>query len=64
MDVLADRALADPEAVPIIRVAGARERVYSLASVLAHEHALAEGLGRQLARTDARAVGTTGAAAA
>ncbi|MGA3221467.1 MAG: MobF family relaxase [Acidimicrobiales bacterium] len=57
LDALADRALADPEAVPIIGVAGARERVYSLAGVLAQEAAIAEGLGRQLARTDAPAAG-------
>ena len=57
LDALVDRALADPEAVPIIGVAGARERVYSLAGVLAQEAAIAEGLGRQLARTDAPAAG-------
>ena len=54
---MADRVLADPEAVPIIGVPGARERVYSLASVLAQERAIAESFGRQLARTDAPAVG-------
>ncbi len=53
---LVERALADPEAVPVIGVAGARERVYSLAAVLAHEQAIAEGLGRQLSRTEAPAV--------
>ena len=50
--------MADPEAVPVIGVAGAKERVYSLASVLAQERAIAEGLDRQLARTDAPVVGT------
>jgi hypothetical protein len=44
LEVLVERTLADPEAVPIIGVAGARERVYSLASVLAHERAIAKGL--------------------
>lgn len=53
---LVDLALADPEAVPVISVAAARERVYSLASVLAQERAIAEGLGRQLARADAPVV--------
>ena len=57
LEPMVDRALADPEAVPIIGVAGARERVYSLASVLAQERAIAESVGRQLARGDAPAVG-------
>ena len=57
LEPLVERALADPEAVPVIGVAGARERVYSLASVLAHERAIAEGLGRQVTRSDAPAVG-------
>ena len=57
LEPLVERVLADPEAVPVIAVAGARERVYSLASVLAQERALAEGLGLQLARTGAPAVG-------
>ena len=57
LEPLVERALADPEAVPLVGVAGARERVYSLAGVLAREHAIAESLGRQLARRDAPAVG-------
>ncbi len=57
LDPMVERVLADPEAVPLIGVAGARERVYSLASVLAQERAIAESVGRQLARTDAPAVG-------
>ena len=57
LDAFVDRALADPEAVPIIGVAGARERVYSLAGVLAQERAIAESLDRQLARSGAPAVG-------
>ncbi len=56
LEPLVERAFADPEAVPIIGVAGARERVYSLASVLAQERAIAESLGRQLARSDAPSV--------
>jgi hypothetical protein len=47
-----DRALADPEVVPLVGVAGARERAHSLASVLARESAIAESLARQLGRTD------------
>ena len=35
LDALVDRALADPEAVPIICVAGARERVYALGQLTA-----------------------------
>ena len=53
---LADRALADPEAVPLVGVAGARERAHSLASVLARETAIAESLARQIDRGDAPAV--------
>ena len=56
LDRLVDRALADPEVVPLVGVAGARETVHSLASVLAREAAIAEGLARQLARSDAPAV--------
>ncbi|MGA8682079.1 MAG: MobF family relaxase [Acidimicrobiales bacterium] len=56
LDAFVDRALADPECVPLVGVSGAREQVYSLASVLARETAIAESLQRQLARDDAPAV--------
>ena len=56
LEKLVDRALADPEVVPLVGVAGAREKVHSLASVLAREAAIAEALGHQLARSDAPAV--------
>ena len=56
VEVLADRALADPETVPLIGVPGARERPYTLASVVAREAAIAECLARQIDRTDAPAV--------
>jgi hypothetical protein len=56
LDPLVDRSLADPEVVPLVAVKGARERVHSLASVLARETAIAESLRRQLARSDAPAV--------
>jgi ATP-dependent exoDNAse (exonuclease V) alpha subunit len=45
-------------------VSGAREQVYSLASVLARETAIAESLRRQLARSDAPAVTAGGVEAA
>ncbi len=53
---LVERALADPETIPFVGVKGAREKVHSLASVLARETAIAESLGRQLVRSDAPAV--------
>jgi conjugative relaxase-like TrwC/TraI family protein len=56
LDRLVDRALADPEVVPLVGVTGARETVHSLASVLAREAAIAEAVGHQLARSDAPAV--------
>jgi hypothetical protein len=56
LDPLVERALADPEVVPLVGVKGAREQVHSLASVLARETAIAESLRRQLARSDALAV--------
>ncbi|MHB1533478.1 MAG: MobF family relaxase [Acidimicrobiales bacterium] len=56
LDPLVARVLADPEAVPLVGVAGARERVYSLASVIPRETAIADSLGRQLARSDAPVV--------
>ncbi len=52
LEKLIERALADPEVVPLVAVSGARERAHSLASVLARESAIAESLARQLARTD------------
>jgi conjugative relaxase-like TrwC/TraI family protein len=51
LDPLVARVLADPEAVPLVGVAGARERPYSLASVIARETAIADNLDRQLSRT-------------
>lgn len=56
LDPMVARVFADPEAVPLVGVAGARERVYSLASVIARETAIAGSLGRQLARSDAPTV--------
>src|ERR1700735_5076958 len=56
VEALADRALADPETIPLVGVPGARERPYSLASVVAREVAIAENLARQIDRADAPAV--------
>jgi conjugative relaxase-like TrwC/TraI family protein len=56
LDAVVARALADPEVVPLGGVAGARDQVFSLASVLACETAIAESLGRQVARSDGPAV--------
>jgi len=56
LDRMVDRVLADPEVVPLVGVAAARETAHSLASVLAREEAIAESLGRQLARDDGPAV--------
>jgi conjugative relaxase-like TrwC/TraI family protein len=61
---LVERALADPEVVPLVGVKGARERVHSLASVLAREVAIAESLRRQLSRSDAPAVSESAVEAA
>jgi AAA domain/TrwC relaxase len=60
VEALADRALADPESIPLIRVPGARERPYTLASVVAREVAIAESLARQIGRSDAPTVDTAG----
>jgi conjugative relaxase-like TrwC/TraI family protein len=53
LDLLVDRALQDPEAIPLVGVAGAREQPHALASVLATEQAIADAIGRQLERSDA-----------
>jgi conjugative relaxase-like TrwC/TraI family protein len=53
LEVLADRALQDPDAIPLVGVAGAREQPYALASVLAAEEAIAAAIDRQLERSDA-----------
>ncbi len=50
-----DRALADPETMPLIGVAGARDRAWTLASVVACEAAIASAVGAGCDRTDAPA---------
>ena len=64
VEALADRALADPEVIPLIRVPRARERPYTLASVVAREVAIAESLARQIDRKDAPTVDRAGVEAA
>jgi conjugative relaxase-like TrwC/TraI family protein len=49
--------VASPEAVPLLGVAQARERVWATASVLATEAAIAQSMETQAARSDAAAVG-------
>ncbi len=41
LDAVVDRVLADPLAIPLIGVAGAKERAYASACVIATEHAIA-----------------------
>jgi conjugative relaxase-like TrwC/TraI family protein len=62
VDLLVDRALHNPEVIPLVGVAGAREQPVALASVLATEQAVADAIGRQLDRTDAPVVTSTGMA--
>ena len=42
---MVDRTLADPEAVPLLGVAGARERAYATATTIAREQAIARSRG-------------------
>jgi hypothetical protein len=53
LDLLVARALQDPEVIPLVGVAGARELPHALATVLATEQAIANAIARQLERTDA-----------
>ena len=53
LDLLVDRALQDPEVIPLVGVAGAREQPHALATVLATEQAIANAIARQLERRDA-----------
>jgi conjugative relaxase-like TrwC/TraI family protein len=64
LDRLVDRTLADPEAIPLLGVRGAKERVWSTATTLATEQAIAEMVAGQMARTDAPAIPTAQAVAA
>jgi conjugative relaxase-like TrwC/TraI family protein len=55
LEVMLARAMADPDVIPLVGVAGARQEAHSLASVIARETAIAESLSRQLDRGDAPA---------
>ncbi len=52
LELLVERATADPAVIPAIRTAGSLEPVYALASVLAREGAIADSLARHLERSD------------
>ena len=50
-----DRTLADPEAVPLLGVAGASERAYATAVTIAREQAIARCVEAQVTRCNAAA---------
>lgn len=56
LDDVVDRVLADPAAIPLIGVAGAKERAYAPACVIAVEHAIEAVVARGQARTTAARV--------
>jgi conjugative relaxase-like TrwC/TraI family protein len=64
LEALVDRALRDPEVVPLVGVAGARQQAHSLASVIARETAIADSLSRQVDRGDAPATPSAAVVAA
>lgn len=51
-----DRLLADPASIPLVGVAGAKERAYAPACVIAAEHAIAANVEAGRHRTDAARV--------
>jgi hypothetical protein len=51
-ELLITRAIRDPETVPLVRVQGARQQPYSLATVIARETAFAAGVERLAVRRD------------
>ncbi len=59
-----DRALSDPEAVPLLGVAGASERAYATAVTIAREEAIARCVETQVARCNAAATSVADARAA
>jgi hypothetical protein len=61
---MVDRLLADPEAIPLVGMRGAREPVWSTAKTLATEQAIAGMVSNQLARRDAPAISGTEVVAA
>jgi hypothetical protein len=56
LDRVVNAVLADPEAIALLGVAGAKERAYACASVIAVEAAVAERVAAQAARRDGPAV--------
>lgn len=64
LERLVAHTLANPEAVPLVGVAGATERPYATAATIAREEAIAAAVDRQVARTDAPAVSPEAATAA
>jgi conjugative relaxase-like TrwC/TraI family protein len=58
------RTLADPEAVPLLRTAGAHQRAYATATTIAREEAIAHCVESQVSRPDAPAVSAEEAEAA
>ncbi len=59
-----DRTLSDPEAIPLLGVAGAHERAYATAVTIAREEAIARSVASQADRRDAPAVSVEAAAEA
>jgi hypothetical protein len=51
-----NRTLADPEAVPLLAVAGAHQRAYATATTIAREQAIARSVESQARRRDGAAV--------
>ncbi|MDQ3980914.1 MAG: AAA family ATPase, partial [Actinomycetota bacterium] len=51
-----ERTLADPEAVPLLAVAGAHQRAYATATTIAREQAIARSVESQAQRRDGAAV--------
>jgi conjugative relaxase-like TrwC/TraI family protein len=64
LEAMVARAMADPDVIPLVGVAGARQQPHSLASVIARETAIADSLARQLDRADAPATPTVAVTAA
>jgi conjugative relaxase-like TrwC/TraI family protein len=56
--LVADRVVADPEAVPLVAVPSASQRPYATATTIAREQAIAAAVEIEVARTDAPAVDT------
>jgi conjugative relaxase-like TrwC/TraI family protein len=64
LERMVDRALADPEAIPLVGVRGVKERVWSTATTLATEQAIGDTVAGQMARSDAPAIAAGDAVAA